>query len=62
MSTVEFLRGMGGDPQTLSVEYLDLVKLSSNSHYEEMNFTESQTKKTEESITGLSFIYFQALG
>ena len=55
MSIVEFLHGMGGDPQAVSAEYLDLVKLSSNSHYEAMSFMESQTLNNEETTTGLSY-------
>ena len=51
MSFIEFLIGMGGDPQAVSAEYLDLVKLSSNSHYEAMSFMESQTLNKEETTT-----------
>ena len=56
MSIVEFFIGMGGDPQAVSAEYLDLVKLSSNSDYEAMSFTESQTLNNEETTTGLSLL------
>ena len=61
MLLVEFLHDMGGDPQAVSAEYLDLVKLSSNSHYEAMSFTESQTLNNEETTTGLSLLNCQTL-
>ena len=62
MSLVKFVSGMGGDPQAVSVEYLDLVKLNSNSHYEAMSFTESQTLNNEETTTGLSLVNCQTPG